>query len=43
MEKGDDVLGDPPVEEQGLNSLFDCDKSTWDIITNYTNKFSIIK
>ena len=41
--KGDDVLGDPPVEEQGLNSLFDCDKSTWDIIINYTNKFSIIK
>ena len=26
--KGDDYLGDPPVEEQGLNSVFDKDATT---------------
>ncbi|MBK7933086.1 MAG: cellulase family glycosylhydrolase [Acidobacteria bacterium] len=26
---GDDRMGDPPMEEQGLNSVFDSDKSTW--------------
>jgi mannan endo-1,4-beta-mannosidase len=36
--KGDDVLGDPPVEEQGLNSVFDIDKSTWTVISVYTKK-----
>jgi mannan endo-1,4-beta-mannosidase len=29
---GDDYMGDPPMEEQGLNSVFDIDKSTWEII-----------
>ena len=29
---GDDLMGDPPMEEQGLNSVFDADKSTWRII-----------
>ncbi len=30
--KGDELIGDPPMEEQGLNSVFDTDKSTWEII-----------
>lgn len=33
---GDDYQGDPPMEEQGLNGVFDCDTSTWQIITAYT-------
>lgn len=36
--KGDDILGDPPVEEQGLNSVYDSDSSTWEIITSYIKK-----
>jgi len=34
--RGDDLLGDPPMEEQGLNSVFDCDSSTWKVIDEYT-------
>ncbi len=34
--KGDDYMGDPPMEEQGLNTVFDSDKSTWKIINNYS-------
>ena len=30
--QGDDLMGDPPMEEQGLNSVFDCDETTWKII-----------
>jgi mannan endo-1,4-beta-mannosidase len=33
--KGDDYMGDPPMEEQGLNTVFDTDKSTWTIINKY--------
>lgn len=29
---GDEYMGDPPMEEQGLNTVFDSDKSTWKII-----------
>lgn len=29
---GDDYMGDPPMEEQGLNSVFDIDRSTWKVI-----------
>lgn len=29
---GDERMGDPPMEEQGLNSVFDSDASTWSII-----------
>ena len=29
---GDQLMGDPPMEEQGLNSVFDRDKTTWKII-----------
>lgn len=35
--KGDDYMGDPPMEEQGLNGVFESDKSTWDLIWNYTS------
>ena len=34
--KGDDYTGDPPMEEQGLNSVFDSDKTTWQIINKYS-------
>ena len=27
-------MGDPPMEEQGLNSVFDSDSSTWKVIKN---------
>lgn len=34
--KGDDYMGDPPMEEQGLNTVFDSDKSTWAVINKYS-------
>ncbi len=34
--KGDDYMGDPPMEEQGLNTVFDSDKTTWAIINSYS-------
>jgi mannan endo-1,4-beta-mannosidase len=34
--KGDDYLGDPPVEEQGLNSVFDKDTTT-KVIARYAH------
>ncbi|MFN8251118.1 MAG: cellulase family glycosylhydrolase [Ferruginibacter sp.] len=33
---GDDLLGDPPMEEQGLNTVFAADSSTWKIIRKFT-------
>ena len=35
--QGDDYMGDPPMEEQGLNGVFDSDQSTWDLIYFYTS------
>jgi mannan endo-1,4-beta-mannosidase len=32
---GDDYMGDPPMEEQGLNSVFNSDSTTWNIIMKY--------
>ena len=32
--QGDERMGDPPMEEQGLYSVFDSDKSTWKVILN---------
>ena len=32
---GDDYMGDPPMEEQGLNTVFDSDISTWKLIQSY--------
>jgi len=29
---GDELMGDPPMEEQGLNSVFDSDATTWSVI-----------
>jgi endo-1,4-beta-mannosidase len=34
--KGDDYLGDPPVEEQGLNSVFDKD-TTMKVVARYAH------
>jgi len=36
--KGDDYMGDPPMEEQGLNTVFDSDSSTWRIISRYATE-----
>ncbi len=33
--EGDDYMGDPPMEEQGLNAVFNTDKSTWKLIKKY--------
>jgi mannan endo-1,4-beta-mannosidase len=35
---GDELMGDPPMEEQGLNSVFDSDNSTWAIIREHAPK-----
>lgn len=35
---GDDYMGDPPMEEQGLNTVFDSDRSTWDVIRSVAKK-----
>lgn len=36
--KGDQYMGDPPMEEQGLYSVFDSDKTTWKIISTAATK-----
>ena len=33
---GEPFRGDPGVEEQGLNSIYEGDRSTWDLIRTYT-------
>ena len=33
---GDDRMGDPPMEEQGLNSVFESDAATWRVIDKFT-------
>jgi mannan endo-1,4-beta-mannosidase len=38
--RGDDLLGDPPMEEQGLNSVFDNDISTWNIIDSFIRRIN---
>lgn len=35
---GDEFMGDPGGEEQGLNSVFDADASTWKVVTKYTSQ-----
>ncbi len=37
-ENGDDYMSDPGGEEQGLNSVFTSDKSTWKIIKRFPKK-----
>lgn len=34
---GDEFMGDPGGEEQGLNSVFDSDASTWRVISKYAH------
>jgi len=34
--EGDDYMGDPPMEEQGLNTVFDTDADTWKMIRSFT-------
>lgn len=36
--EGDDFMGDPPQEEQGLNAVFTTDNSTWKIIQSFASK-----
>ncbi|HWS89548.1 MAG TPA: DUF4126 family protein [Pyrinomonadaceae bacterium] len=36
--EGDDYTGDPPMEEQGLNSVFDGDATTWRLIKATTKE-----
>ncbi len=38
FQKGDDYTGDPPMEEQGLNSVFNTDLSTWKVISEYSGR-----
>jgi mannan endo-1,4-beta-mannosidase len=33
---GDEYMGDPPMEEQGLNTVFDSDRSTWKVINSFS-------
>ena len=35
--EGDDYMSDPPMEEQGLNSVFNLDTSTWNVIDSATH------
>ncbi len=36
--EGDDYMGDPPMEEQGLNTVFDSDVSTFALIRRFAGK-----
>ncbi|HXG83014.1 MAG TPA: hypothetical protein VNI84_03210 [Pyrinomonadaceae bacterium] len=40
---GDDYMGDPPMEEQGLNTVFDSDKSTWKVINSFSKSLAVGK
>jgi mannan endo-1,4-beta-mannosidase len=33
--EGDDLIGDPPMEEQGLNAVFSSDSTTWALVKKY--------
>jgi mannan endo-1,4-beta-mannosidase len=35
---GDEYTGDPPMEEQGLNTIFNTDITTWQIIGRANKK-----
>lgn len=39
-QEGDDFVGDPPQEPQGLNAVFDTDASTLDVIKKHADKMS---
>lgn len=38
--EGDDFVGDPPQEAQGLNAVFDTDASTLDVIKKHADKMT---
>jgi mannan endo-1,4-beta-mannosidase len=38
---GDEYMGDPPMEEQGLNTVFDSDQSTWKVIKSFNNSLML--
>ncbi len=40
-QQGDQYIGDPPMEEQGLNAVFNGDKSTWGIVESFAKKLKI--
>lgn len=37
-QKGEPFRGDPPSEEQGLNSIYGSDSTTWHLINSYKNR-----
>lgn len=37
---GDEFMGDPGGEEQGLNSVFDSDADTWRVVDKYTSQLN---
>ncbi|MBB3187720.1 glycoside hydrolase 5 family protein [Microbacter margulisiae] len=41
--KGDEFTGDPPMEQQGLNSVFSKDQSTLQLVKTYNQKLSNIE
>src|SRR5450432_166986 len=41
--KGDGFLGDPPMEEQGINAVFDNDSATWNIIRSFTGNAPFLR
>ena len=36
--EGDEYMGDPPMEEQALNTVFNSDKSTWTLVHSFYEK-----
>jgi mannan endo-1,4-beta-mannosidase len=40
--EGDDFVGDPPQEPQGLNAIFDTDSSTLEIIKSHAQKLQAL-
>ncbi len=41
--EGDEFMGDPPMEEQGLNTVFDTDRTTWQVIRRSAARISKFK
>jgi len=39
--EGDEYMGDPPMEEQGLNTVFDNDRSTWAVIRRHSARTAV--
>ena len=40
---GDEYMGDPPMEEQGLNTVLDSDRSTWKVINSFNKNLNASK